>query len=172
MRNAKEPTCTEDGYTGDTYCKVCGDKLEDGTKISAAHKLTKVEAKAATTENEGNIEHYSCSVCHKLFADIEGKTELSAADVVIPKKTVEEKPNPDKENTGDNNNGNAGGNNNTNTSGSDNNNGDPGSNNNNDNKVSLPITGDSAPIVAVATVALAAMITILILIVTKKKKAN
>ena len=33
--NAKEATCTEPGYTGDTYCKGCGVKLEDGTEIPA-----------------------------------------------------------------------------------------------------------------------------------------
>ena len=35
IKDAKEATCTEEGYTGDTYCKSCGAKLSDGTKIDA-----------------------------------------------------------------------------------------------------------------------------------------
>ncbi len=33
IRGAKEPTWFEDGYTGDTYCKDCGDLLEKGEVI-------------------------------------------------------------------------------------------------------------------------------------------
>ena len=35
VRDAREATCTEDGYTGDTYCLGCGEKLEDGEVITA-----------------------------------------------------------------------------------------------------------------------------------------
>ena len=35
VKNAKAATCTEKGYTGDTYCKGCGVKLSDGTDIPA-----------------------------------------------------------------------------------------------------------------------------------------
>ena len=35
VKNTKAATCTEKGYTGDTYCKGCGVKLEDGTEIPA-----------------------------------------------------------------------------------------------------------------------------------------
>lgn len=30
LRNVTKATCTEKGYSGDTYCKVCGDLLESG----------------------------------------------------------------------------------------------------------------------------------------------
>ena len=33
VKGAKEATCTEDGYTGDKVCKVCGEILEKGTVI-------------------------------------------------------------------------------------------------------------------------------------------
>ena len=33
VKGAKEATCTEDGYTGDKVCKVCGKILEKGTVI-------------------------------------------------------------------------------------------------------------------------------------------
>ncbi len=35
LRDASEPTCTEDGYTGDLYCVDCTDLLEEGEKIDA-----------------------------------------------------------------------------------------------------------------------------------------
>ena len=39
IKDAKDATCTENGYTGDTYCKDCEAKLESGKVIPAAgHK--------------------------------------------------------------------------------------------------------------------------------------
>ena len=35
IRNAKAATCTEPGYTGDTYCKDCHEKIRDGEIIPA-----------------------------------------------------------------------------------------------------------------------------------------
>lgn len=35
--NAKEATCTEDGYTGDLVCSVCGEILEKGETIAKGH---------------------------------------------------------------------------------------------------------------------------------------
>ena len=36
IRNAKEATCCEDGYTGDTYCFDCGEIIAEGTVIPAS----------------------------------------------------------------------------------------------------------------------------------------
>lgn len=33
IRNVKKPTYTSEGYTGDIYCKVCGEKISEGQKI-------------------------------------------------------------------------------------------------------------------------------------------
>ena len=35
VRNAKEGTCTENGYTGDIYCTACGEKIYSGVTIKA-----------------------------------------------------------------------------------------------------------------------------------------
>ena len=35
IRNAKDATCTEDGYTGDEICKVCGEVVKEGQVIPA-----------------------------------------------------------------------------------------------------------------------------------------
>ncbi len=34
IKNDKPASCKEEGYTGDKHCKVCGEKLEDGTAIA------------------------------------------------------------------------------------------------------------------------------------------
>ncbi|MBQ7187620.1 MAG: Ig-like domain-containing protein [Ruminococcus sp.] len=33
VKNYKPATCTEEGYTGDTFCKSCGEKISEGQKI-------------------------------------------------------------------------------------------------------------------------------------------
>lgn len=78
-------TCTTKGQMKYT-CKVpgCGDvKYKD---IPAAHKLEKVARIEATKTSTGNIEHYKCTVCGKLFSDAAGSKELTLAEVTIPKK--------------------------------------------------------------------------------------
>ena len=50
IRDSKAATCTEDGYTGDTYCKGCNTKLSSGEPI------------AASGHKDDNKDH-SCDVC-------------------------------------------------------------------------------------------------------------
>ena len=81
-------SATEDsgGYTGDTYCKGCGEMLAEGTatdKLPHTHNMSLVEATAATHDDAGNIEYYQCSKCGKLFGDLEGVEEISLTDTVI-----------------------------------------------------------------------------------------
>lgn len=65
IRNKKEATCKEEGYTGDTYCKDCGEKLSDGKTITKTTEHTwdggKV-TKAATCTEKG-VKTYTCTVC-------------------------------------------------------------------------------------------------------------
>lgn len=85
VTDAKEATCAEDGYTGDTYCADCGAKLETGSVIDAlGHDLNKVEAVEAAHAAAGNTEHYACARCGALFADADGKTAVTAEEVIIP----------------------------------------------------------------------------------------
>lgn len=64
LRNAKEATCTEDGYTGDEICSICGETVATGTVIPAnGHSWDSgVVTKEATTEEEGT-KTYTCTVC-------------------------------------------------------------------------------------------------------------
>lgn len=79
-------------------CSVCKEtKTVEILAHKCEEKLVKVEAKAATCVENGNIEHYACSVCDRLFAyNKDGKlVEVTADDVTItgkhsvPTKTVE-----------------------------------------------------------------------------------
>lgn len=85
VKDAAPATCTVPGYTGDTYCKGCTVKIATGTAIPAEHKLNKITANPATHEAAGNIEHYACAVCEKLYNDNKATKELTEAEVVISK---------------------------------------------------------------------------------------
>ncbi len=52
--------------------------------VDLSHSLTKVEAKEPKDGISGNIEHYACAGCGKLFADENATEELTAEDVAIP----------------------------------------------------------------------------------------
>lgn len=64
IMNEKEATCTDNGYTGDEVCAICGKTVTAGTVISATgHRWDSgVVTKAATIEKEG-IMTYTCTVC-------------------------------------------------------------------------------------------------------------
>ena len=64
VRDAKEASCTEEGYSGDTYCKDCGQKIAEG-KVIPKKDHTPVIDKAvpATTSSTGLTEGSHCSVC-------------------------------------------------------------------------------------------------------------
>ncbi|MGN0180771.1 MAG: dockerin type I repeat-containing protein, partial [Monoglobaceae bacterium] len=84
VRNAKAATCTEEGYTGDTYCKGCGEKIAAGSVIAkAAHTIDEVAATPATHALPGNIAYWECSVCGKCFSDENGKNEIAKTDTII-----------------------------------------------------------------------------------------
>ena len=115
IRDAKPQSCIENGYTGDTYCKGCGEKLSSGTVIHAdGHKggtatctdkaecevchekygepdanhhtgLETVEAVPATAASTGTAAHWRCTACGKLFADADGKQEIRSEDTVTKK---------------------------------------------------------------------------------------
>ena len=67
---------------GDTTCNVCG-YIRSITPHS--HDLRVVPAILATCSSVGNIEHYRCEECGRLFSDSNGTQELTAADVTTDK---------------------------------------------------------------------------------------
>ena len=64
--NAKDPTCLDKGYTGDTVCAVCGVLLESGTPIGVvSHQFSGGYKKY--TENPENYHGMQCSGCGLWF---------------------------------------------------------------------------------------------------------
>ena len=79
LKNKKDATCTENGYTGDTCCKSCEAIIEKGKETDKIpHTLIHHSAKEATCVAEGNIEYWQCSVCKKLFSDDKGVNEVAS----------------------------------------------------------------------------------------------
>ena len=77
LRNAKEATCTKPGYTGDTYCTDCGEKIGTGTAIPAKGHTEVIDpAVEPTCTTPGKTEGKHCSVCN----------EVLVAQTVIPAK--------------------------------------------------------------------------------------
>ena len=66
IKNAKDASCKEEGYTGDIYCKVCGVKLENGKMTEkkphdvAQWTVTKEATAQSAGEKTGN-----CTACRE-----------------------------------------------------------------------------------------------------------
>ena len=66
--NKKNATCTEDGYTGDTVCAICGKEITKGETIQAkGHTEVIDSAVAATCTKTGLTEGKHCSVCNEIL---------------------------------------------------------------------------------------------------------
>lgn len=84
-RDVVEATCTQEGYTGDTYCIDCGEKIADGETIPAAGAHTwgeGVETTPATCTEDGEMT-YTCTKCN------ETRTEKIQAKSHTPKDVSE-----------------------------------------------------------------------------------
>ena len=68
IRNQREATCKEAGYTGDTYCKDCGEKLATGT---ATGKKPHTVGTPATCVSKA-----VCSVCSETFGEVDATNHV------------------------------------------------------------------------------------------------
>lgn len=70
IRDKKEASCEEAGYTGDTYCLDCKTVIKKGESIPATgHQNTEVrDAKEATCEEDGYTGDTYCTDCEKKIA--------------------------------------------------------------------------------------------------------
>ena len=85
IRNAKDATCTEDGYSGDTYCTDCSEKIRDGEIISATgHTSVEVSEKPATCTEPGHKAGTKCSVCGATLSGMEKIPATGHTEVIDP----------------------------------------------------------------------------------------
>lgn len=62
--NAKDPTCTEDGYSGDDYCNLCKQLIVTGMILqSEGHKFGEAEVITPATEDKSGLERRVCLSC-------------------------------------------------------------------------------------------------------------
>ena len=67
IRNQKDATCTQDGYTGDTVCTVCDTVIAEGKVIPAlGHKTELRGQKDATCTEAGYTGDQVCTVCQEV----------------------------------------------------------------------------------------------------------
>lgn len=81
VRNKKDATYTDDGYTGDTYCKDCSKKLETGTMIpklvEKEHDYGEWVLDQAPTCKKYGVRHRICKNCGDREVDVLDKVDHS-----------------------------------------------------------------------------------------------
>ena len=97
IKEDKAPTCEEAGYTGNTYCAGCDEKLSEGTEISAHghdYKLISEKSKAPDYGVSG-YDYYECSYddSHNYKEEIAAlvKNEYTATFIVTAPFFAEDK---------------------------------------------------------------------------------
>lgn len=94
VKEAKEASCTAEGYTGDTVCSVCGTKIAEGISIAKKEHTPVTDAAVAPTETaEGKTEGSHCAVCNTVLTAQQvipatGKQTVTEEQTVTEKQTV------------------------------------------------------------------------------------
>lgn len=71
VRNVKEATCKEEGYTGDTYCKDCGEKLSSGEPTAKkAHDWDEGKVTTEATCKNTGVKTYTCNNCSETKTEV------------------------------------------------------------------------------------------------------
>ncbi|MDD3745328.1 MAG: Ig-like domain-containing protein [Anaerostipes sp.] len=75
IQNKKDVTCSEDGYTGDTYCKDCKQVIKAGEKINATGHDYESKVTTPATCKEAGVKTYTCKKCKDTYTETIPKTE-------------------------------------------------------------------------------------------------
>lgn len=89
IRNATEPTDFKAGYTGDTYCLGCGEKLSSGHTYfkpcsGGCKHLKKIEGTPATCTENGVKAYYECEKCHNYYLNANDTVPTTDDKIVDP----------------------------------------------------------------------------------------
>ncbi|MBR3954821.1 MAG: leucine-rich repeat protein [Clostridia bacterium] len=104
IRNASAATCSVAGYSGDTYCLVCGEKIAEGESIATVpHTWNTGVVTTEPTYTTYGVKTYTCTVCgntkteniDKLVAEFTDKAGQSVVDedgdiIAVAGTTVEQ----------------------------------------------------------------------------------
>ena len=85
IRDAKAATCTEAGYSGDTYCTDCGEKIAAGSAIAArGHTWDNGAITKEPTEDEVGVKTFTCTVCGETRTEaVQYQAQLKAPAVTL-----------------------------------------------------------------------------------------
>ena len=88
VRDVFAATCTEGGFTGNTYCTDCSEMIAYGSPTAATgHKWNAGVITQEPTENEAGIKTFTCTVCGETRTEtVPYQTELKAPSVSMTLK--------------------------------------------------------------------------------------
>lgn len=106
LRNVRQATCIEDGYTGDLCCKVCGEVVVNGSVIKGVHDLKPEKIEEKDVVENGRKYHVTvwrdrCEICGECFepyenkeyvCDVETGTAPTTAPTTAVRPTTAKKP--------------------------------------------------------------------------------
>lgn len=88
VKDRTEPTCTKEGYTGDTYCSACNELQEKGEVIAATgHVWDEGTITKEPTQNEDGEKAYTCKTCGERKYEIIKAGDDSSQTTEIPATT-------------------------------------------------------------------------------------
>lgn len=106
LRNVRQATCIEDGYTGDLCCKVCGEVVVKGSVIKGVRDLKPEKIEEKDVVENGRKYHVTvwrdrCEICGECFepyenkeyvCDVETGTAPTTAPTTAVRPTTAKKP--------------------------------------------------------------------------------
>lgn len=89
IKDKKAATCEKDGYSGDTYCKDCGQLISKGAIVKATgHSWDSGKVTEAATCKKEGTKTYTCKNCGETKTESIPKTEHSFDEGKITKKAT------------------------------------------------------------------------------------
>lgn len=92
IKNVAEATCTEKGYTGDTYCKECKEKISIGKEIAALGHDYKSKMTKMPTDSQEGIIMYTCTRCGDSYTKTVEKLSDTSDTDTEKKDTIPNEP--------------------------------------------------------------------------------
>lgn len=89
IKDKKAATCEKDGYSGDTYCKDCGQLISKGAIVKATgHSWDSGKVTEAATCKKEGTKTYTCSICGDTKTEAIPKKEHSFDEGKVTKKAT------------------------------------------------------------------------------------